>query len=185
MQAAFLMGGLFPPPAALPLVLPRQDCPGAGGAADADKPAFVKLIVGYVKHADIVPNLLRCPVGQGIELDQLPLCSGIAFVDLHHRNMGAGAGALVSPLSGDPSIQACQLALEGSDLANTAALLVAVLIKAEQALFFHEIFYRGALREQHLQVQVVMLANLIDKAIGFLMQAARVQGEYLDRKSVV
>src|SRR5690554_2080593 len=57
---------------------------------------------------------------------------------------------------------------------------MAILIKAEEAFLFHQVFYRPGFRKQHFQVQVVVLADLINKAIGLLMKTPGIQCKDLD-----
>src|SRR5690554_7362411 len=109
MQAAFLVGGFFPPPAAFALVLAWQYRAGAGLAADADKTLFVQAVVGGFCHADVVPDFFRGPVRQRVELDQWFIIGGESAVYLHDWNIVPGARALVPTLAGNPGIHRGQL----------------------------------------------------------------------------
>ncbi len=55
-----------------------------------------------------------------------------------------------------------------------------VPVKAEQALFLDERFKLAVIGRNDLDLDLVVLADLFDEAIGFRMQASRVQAEDLD-----
>jgi hypothetical protein len=57
MEAAFFLGGFFPPPAAFTFMLARQDRTGAGLAADADKAFLMQFVVRRLGHTDVIPHL--------------------------------------------------------------------------------------------------------------------------------
>src|SRR5690606_31936363 len=137
-EAAFLHGGFLPPPAALPLVLAGAHGAGAGLAADADETPAVEGVVGHLVGADVVPYLAGGPVGGAVVLGEARALAGKGAVLLDHRDGGAGAGALVAALAGDPGVQGQQLGAQGADLADAAAFLVIVPVEAEQALFPHQ-----------------------------------------------
>src|SRR5204862_6683032 len=69
-EAALLLGGVLPPPAALALRLAGRDRAGAGGAADRDEAALVERADRRRALAQVGPQLLVAPAGQRVELDQ-------------------------------------------------------------------------------------------------------------------
>ncbi len=83
MQATLFALALLPPPAAFALVLVGKGGAGAGLAADADETLLVQRIKGHVEHADIVPDVLRAPVGQRVELGQAAALAGETLVVFH------------------------------------------------------------------------------------------------------
>jgi len=105
---------------------------------------------------------------------------GESAVDFHHGDLAAGARALVAALAGGPSGDAGQFALERLDLADAAALAMAVLVEAEQTLFFDEGFEFALIWRDQFDLDLVVLADLLDEPVGFRVQAARVEAEDLD-----
>src|SRR5689334_9966435 len=130
-EAALLEGGFLPPPAALALVLAGMDGTRAGLAADGDEAAVVERVVGHVVLADVGPDLLRGPVGQRVELEQGPVGRAEGGIELDDGDGGARAGALILALAGHPGLHRAECADERLDLADAAALLVAVLVERE------------------------------------------------------
>src|SRR4030095_1902769 len=82
MQAAFLGGLVFPPPAARAEVLAQADGAGAGRAADAGIELVVQRVVVDLVDADVVPDVAPRPVGQGVELD----AAGGFVTGVHQRH---------------------------------------------------------------------------------------------------
>src|SRR5690554_3488803 len=149
MQAAFLVGGFFPPPAAFALVLAWQYRAGAGLATDADKALFVQAVVGGFRHADVVPDLFRAPVRQWVELHQRFIIGRERRIDLHHRHLVPGARALVPALAGNPGIHRGQFLAQWVHLADAAAFRMAVFVEAEQAFLAHQGLNFPGVRKQH------------------------------------
>src|SRR5262245_4061332 len=58
-EAALLLVGVLPPPAARPLVLARPHRPGAGGAADRDVPLRVQAVGGHALRLQVIEHLGR------------------------------------------------------------------------------------------------------------------------------
>ena len=71
MQATLFVGGLFPPPATLTLVLPRKGCPRARLAPDTHHSLCVQGVVGDLECTDGIPNLGAGSPGKGVEFDEL------------------------------------------------------------------------------------------------------------------
>src|SRR5574337_1790682 len=61
-QAALFLGGVFPPPSGLALVLTGKDRARAGLATDGNESPLVQGIVRDAVRVDVGPNLLRAPV---------------------------------------------------------------------------------------------------------------------------
>src|SRR5690554_1394947 len=108
-QATFFFRFIFPPPATLALVLTGINRPGAGLAANGNKTALVQRVIGHFIGADIVPHLLRAPIGQRIKLGQSGARTSKVPVVLNHRNTCACTRALVFALSCNPGTQRVQL----------------------------------------------------------------------------
>ncbi|MNS36605.1 hypothetical protein D3C72_687990 [compost metagenome] len=140
----------------------------------------MQAVVGQLKHADITPYFLTAHLRQRVELVQGALGGGEGAVDFHCRHLAAGARALVAALAGGPGAHGGQLATQRLDLADTAALAVAVLVEAEQALFLDERVELGAVGAEDFDRQVVLLADLVDEPVGLRVQAAGVEAEHLD-----
>src|SRR5262245_24575457 len=102
MEAAFLLGALLPPPAALALVLAGVGWARARLAADRDEAALVQLVVRHVIRADVRPGFGRTPRGERVELEQRGgFLAREGGVDLHRGHVRAGR-ALVATLAGHP-----------------------------------------------------------------------------------
>src|SRR5450432_1435408 len=69
MDAAFLLGVFFPPPAAGAFGLTFAHGPRAGRTADAGVAARIKRMHRHVMLADILVHLFGAPIGQGADLD--------------------------------------------------------------------------------------------------------------------
>lgn len=72
-----------------------------------------------------------------------------------------------------------ELALERFDLADAAALAVAVPVEAEQALFLHQGFEQARVGGKHVDGDAVVFADLVDETIGFRVQTTGVEAEHL------
>src|SRR3989344_2719224 len=126
MQPAFLLRGLFPPPATFTLVLVWQYRAGARLTANADEPAFVQAVVRQFQHPDVAPDFLACHLRQRVELVQGAFRGRERGVYFHHGHSAARARALVAALAGSPGLHARQLATQRLDLADAAAFAMAV-----------------------------------------------------------
>nr|GFB50266.1 hypothetical protein [Tanacetum cinerariifolium] len=180
MQPAFLLRGFFPPPTAFTLMLVGQNRAGAGFAANADKAALVQRVVRQFKHADVIPHVRAAHLGQRVEFVEWAFRRRECTVDFDHRHVVARAWALVPTLPGGPGGDAGKFAPQRLDLANTAALAMAVAVEAEQALFLDHRFEFFPIRADDIDVDLVLLAHLIDESIGLRVQPAGVQTEHLD-----
>jgi len=161
-------------------VLAGADRAGAGLAADAEEAAVVQFVVGHLVVADIAPHLLGRPVRQRVELGQGAAFAGEGSVVLDHRDFGTGIGTLVLALAGDPGVQPGEFAPQRADLADAAALLVTIPVKAEQALFAHQGLHRLGLRIHDLDGDAVVLADAVHKAVGLGVEAPGIEGKHLD-----
>src|SRR5690606_9527853 len=179
-QSAFLLRGLFPPPAASALVLVRQDGAGARLAADPDEAPLMQAVVGDFEHTDVGPDFLAAHLRQRVELVQVAFGRGEGAVDFQHGDLAACARALVTALAGGPGAYVGQLAAQRLDLADAAALAMPVAVEAEQALFVDHRLQQFRVRGHDLDRNVVVIADLLDETIGFAVQAAGVEAEHLD-----
>ncbi len=118
MQPAFLVLGLFPPPAAGAEVLARLDRARAGRAADAGIAAVVQRVVRHVDGSRRYAQTSSLgPVGQRVELHQ-----AVQRVELLERD-GARRRRLLAAQAGDPGALAAQRAAQRLELADLAAAL--------------------------------------------------------------
>ena len=62
-------------------------------------------------------------------------------------------------------------------LANAAALLVAILIEAEQALLANQVLNCLLIRKADVYLDGVVLTHPLDKLVGFRMQPSGIQAE--------
>jgi len=72
---------------------------GQGGlraTRNADKTRSCRLVVGYFQHADVFQYLRWCSWARGLNFTSSPAGAAEAAVNLDHRYMAAGAGALIS-----------------------------------------------------------------------------------------
>ena len=97
---------------------------------------------------------------------------------MHQWDLGA-ARALVATLAGDPDLDGGQFAAQGLDLADCTTLFMTVFIKTEQALVTSEFFQRLPVGREQFQIDRVVFANRIDKAVGLGVQSTGVEGEEL------
>ena len=70
MQAAFFVGGVFPPPSAGANVFAETDGTGARLATNAGKTGIVQFVVRHCMAADIIPDLCFRPVNERIQFQQ-------------------------------------------------------------------------------------------------------------------
>ena len=68
-QPAFLLGGLLPPPAAVPLVIVRADRTCARLTADAHETFVVQGVVRYSSLTNEIPDIGGRPRRERVELD--------------------------------------------------------------------------------------------------------------------
>mmetsp|Transcript_26224 Transcript_26224/g.45115 ORF Transcript_26224/g.45115 Transcript_26224/m.45115 type:complete len:310 (-) Transcript_26224:173-1102(-) len=183
-EAAFLLCGVLPPPAALALVLRWEHRLRARLAPDAHKPALVQRVVRNLEHADGIPNVVAGRVGQRVVLNQVAAVLALeGGVELHDRDGGARSRRLVLALARDPRLQRRKVLPQRLDLADAAALVVAIFVEREHALFADQFLDGGSLREGILDVNAVVLLNLIEELIRLRMQASGVQAEDSEGKS--
>src|SRR5580704_11106166 len=67
------LGFLEPGPASRSRVFAGLDASGAVRAADTRIPAIVQRIIGESVFVDVAPDLLRGPIGERVDLDQMKL----------------------------------------------------------------------------------------------------------------
>ena len=91
MQSAFLLRGIFPPPAAGAKIFAGLDGAGTRGTADADKALVVQRIDGDTMGAGVVAHFVERPVKQGVEFDKATIC--IPFKRTHVAAVGRLLGA--------------------------------------------------------------------------------------------
>ena len=87
--------------------------------------------------------------------------------------------ALVSTLARDPGIVVHQMAAQGRDLAHAATLLMTICIKAEQALGLDHGGQIDSVRAQQVNLNAIVVAHLVNVAIGLGVQAPGIQAKYL------
>src|SRR5579871_2871433 len=113
MQAAF--GLAEAGPAAGAGVLAGQHGARAMRAADAGIAAVMQRVVVEPALVDVAPHLLRCPVGERVDFDQVELGVPSEFL-----RRGTGGGLFAAD-AGDPGTQSRQLAAQRLNLAQVAA----------------------------------------------------------------
>src|SRR5689334_10424600 len=116
-QPAFLVLGVFPPPAPGAHVLSRLYRARAGRAADRAVALVVEPVIRHVVLAEVAPDLHFRPGGERIELLQ-----AVHRVELLLGQLGA-PGRLLAALAGDPRPLAGERELERLDFADLAAAL--------------------------------------------------------------
>src|SRR5262245_29103726 len=97
MDATFLHGVLFPPPAPCPCIIPRLCRACAGSTANAGIALLIQPMDGHVVGVDIVPDLCRRPVTERIEFRQAAMF-GVQLYLVDH----GPAGALIPPQTSHP-----------------------------------------------------------------------------------
>ncbi len=179
MEAALFLCGLFPPPAPGPFVFAGVGDTGAGGAADRLEAFVVERVVGDLVLQDVLPDLGRGPVGEGVPFDEGPFrVDGEAGVKLNNGDLIAGAGALVAALAGDVGVDPVgQGAAQGFDFADAAALGVAVAAEREQPLLLDELLHSVRLGEERFDGDVVTVADRLKELKGLGVEPARIQRE--------
>src|SRR5690606_18339770 len=91
--------------------------------------------------------------------------------------------ALVAALARGPRAILGERAPERLHLANAAALLVTVLVEAEEALSSHERLERGRVGREHADLDAVVSAHAIDELVGLRVQAPRIQAEHREAQA--
>ena len=90
MQAAFALLVVFPPPAAGALGFTGLDGAGAGFAADRGIATGMQRVDGHRLISDQRVDAVEIPVGERVELDQVPF--GIIFGEGRIGRTGRGGG---------------------------------------------------------------------------------------------
>src|SRR5579872_2272955 len=158
-------------------MLPWIHRTGAGLAANGDKATLVQGIVRDVVFPDVAPNLLRTPVGERVEFNQLVRRGGEGGINFNNGYFSSRRRALIAPLSGDPCVERFERSAQRLDLADSTTFLVAITVKREQTLFPDKIFHRRGLRKENLDRNSVMFANFVEELIGLRVQPACIKGE--------
>src|SRR6185312_12733961 len=129
-DAALLLLLVLPPPAPGARVFARLHGTGARRAADRDEAAGMQRIDRDIVGGDVGGQLLRGPVGDGIDLDQ-----GMRLVPRGERNVGA-VGRMLAADAGDPALRAFQLTVERAHFPDLAARVAVLdrLAKAKHAV---------------------------------------------------
>ena len=161
-------------------MLAGQYGPGARLAADAGIAPFVQAVIRHVIGADIFPHLGRAPVGERVKFNQRPVLAGKGRIALDHGHGRARAGALVLALACHPGREPAKLLPERHDLADRAALLMPVFIKTVKPLVTRQLPHALGIGRQNINIDRVMIADLLNKAVGLGVQAAGVQREHAD-----
>ncbi len=90
MEPTLLHPVLLPPPATGASVFPGEHRAGARRASDGGEALIVQPIVGNLVVAEVGPDLVLIPIGQGIELDD----PAVIFVHFDFFDRGAVRGLL-------------------------------------------------------------------------------------------
>ncbi len=99
---------------------------------------------------------------------------------LDDGDFASGGGVLVLALAGDPGVEGGEFAAEWRYFADVAAFFVAVFVKAVEAFFFDEGFKGGCVGGEDFDGDAVMLADLVDELVGFGVETACVEAEYVE-----
>src|SRR5262249_22277805 len=131
-------------------------------------------IVGNVVRTDVAPDVCGRPSRQWVVFHDGMINRRKRRIILHCRNVHA-RDALVATLTCDPRIESRQVAAQRLDLANGAALLMAVAVKAEESLAANEILDVLRIRRQQIDANSIVVANALYEAIGLRMQTSRIE----------
>ena len=158
MQAAFLRGLVFPPPAAGAEILADGDRARARRAADAGHELVVQRVVGHLVQGDVVPDVVPGPVGERIEL------GAAVAVGLDERDAAAVVGLLAAQ-AGDPGGAPVEHAPEGLHLANLAARLAQLdaAVHRLRPVPAHEVHHLLLARAIDLDLQAVAFLDARDQ----------------------
>ena len=140
----------------------------------------MEIVRRHAHDAEEVPNLGARHVAQRVVLDKTasaPFQSLEYRVDFNDRNTLPRTGALVLALPRDPSAEPGQLLAQRFHLADAAALLVAVLVEREQALFPDQFHHLLRIWKCVLYLDAVMLLDGVEQLIRLGVQPPGVQGE--------
>ncbi len=176
MKPALLLLLMLPPPAAGPRMLAGLHRAGARLAADGDEAAGVQRIHRHVVLGDIGGELLRRPVGDGVDLHEPAL-----LIPGGKRDVGALLGMLAAD-AGDPALGTFQLAVQRPDFAHLAAGLAVVdrLAEAEHAVAGDESLDLRGFRRDEPDAQAIANLGKLDGLKHLGKQAAGVEGENID-----
>ncbi len=136
-------------------------------------------VVGDFKGANVEPEFGATPIGEGVELDQLPIGRREATIDLHGGNVGAGR-TLVLALTGDPGIEGRELAAQRFNLADATAFFVITVVEAEEAFFVDQFFDCCRIRKHDFEFDAVVFPHGVEILVGFGVEATRVEAEDFD-----
>src|SRR5215468_11402073 len=158
-EAALLVLGRLPPPAAGADVLSRRDRARAGRAADRRIAARVQRVHRQVVLARVTPDLRFGPGGERVQLDD----PAVRRIDLDHLDGGAGR-RLLAPQTRQPGQFPRQRALQRLQLADRAALLALLdaAAEGEEALLALELLDGARLRKKRCDLRAVPPPHLLD-----------------------
>src|SRR6266849_3473160 len=173
-QAAFLVLGRFPPPAAGAHVLAGLDGARAGRTADRWIALRVQRIHRQGMLARVLPGLRLGPVGERIELDE----AAVLQIQIDHRHLRA-SGRLLAAQARDPRRAARERARERLELADGAALLALgdAASEGEESFLALELLHRRAIGKVALDEDAVATPHLLHHLVGLGMEAAGVERE--------
>src|SRR5208337_1736621 len=176
MQAAFLAGFVFPPPASRADRFARLDRSRTGLTADGRKTSCVERIHRNPMLCDVGFDALKRPIGQGIDLDEIE--SGV--------ECGKGCVitrfGLLAPNTCNPPRGPRQSSLEREHLADVAASLpfLDCVSKAENTIARDEIFNAFGIGHQDANASSEQLLCARQSVVGLGEMPSGIEGDRLD-----
>src|SRR5687767_4251304 len=110
METTFLVGRVLPPPSSRSRIFTRRNRPRARRASDAGISSIMQFVIGYIIFLDVVPDLLKTPVSQGVDLYYSSV--GAVNFDLSCRCPGRD---LIPSEACDPAIEFHKRSVERPD----------------------------------------------------------------------
>ena len=133
-----------------------------------------ELVVRDLVRAHIVPDLVERPVGERVELHDVPVLP----IELDLRDV-APAHPLLAAEPGDPRVERRELALQGFDLADVAARDPEVdrAVHQVRPVRRRELRHVPAVRHLELDMDAVALVDLLEQRVRLRRQAPGVERE--------
>ena len=162
-------------------MLAGQRGAGARFAADACHALGVQRVVGHLESHDRIPYFLARAIGQGIPFVELCVFAFETLIDVDNRDFGARIWALIASLPGHPCAAAREIGSQRINLADAAALGVAVFEKRKWPLLSDEWNELFCARKTVVDRDLIVLFDLAIEAVSLWMEASGIQRKYAIR----
>src|SRR5581483_4112161 len=161
--ALFRRAGL-PPPATGTRIFAVRNRARAGSASDGFEALVVKLVVGDVVAADIVPDLFVGPIGERRKLHD----TAVVMIDFELADIRPGR-PLIAAETGYPRVVTHQGTAERQHFAHLAAQQAQIDVAVEEIIAMpgDHLLNDVGIRHEDFRADPVAVANSVDQPIGF------------------